>query len=77
MEISRWLWSARHIDMMRLLKFLAIGFAATASLVAEVEPVTLNSKAPDFEVLDKDGKKVKLSDYSGKNVVLTFSRAHW
>ncbi|MDZ4800584.1 MAG: redoxin domain-containing protein [Bryobacteraceae bacterium] len=28
--------------------------------------------APDFEVLDKDGKKVKLADYKGKNVILVF-----
>ena len=30
------------------------------------------TKAPDFELLDKDGKEVKLSDYLGKKVVLYF-----
>jgi thioredoxin-dependent peroxiredoxin len=30
------------------------------------------SKAPDFELLDQDGKKHKLSDYKGKKVVLYF-----
>ncbi|MGV8171125.1 MAG: thioredoxin-dependent thiol peroxidase [Candidatus Woesearchaeota archaeon] len=31
-----------------------------------------DSKAPDFELLDQDGKKHKLSDYKGKKVVLYF-----
>lgn len=30
------------------------------------------SKAPDFTAKDQDGKKVKLSDYKGKRVVLYF-----
>lgn len=28
--------------------------------------------APDFDVNDQDGKKVKLSDYKGKNIALYF-----
>ncbi|MBQ9780211.1 MAG: TlpA family protein disulfide reductase [Clostridia bacterium] len=35
----------------------------------EASPVTY---APDFEVLDKDGKTVKLSDFRGKPVVINF-----
>lgn len=30
------------------------------------------TKAPDFALLDKDGKEVKLSDFLGKKVVLYF-----
>jgi len=30
------------------------------------------SKAPDFELLDQDGKSHKLSDYKGKKIVLYF-----
>ena len=30
------------------------------------------TKAPDFELLDKDGKEVRLSDFLGKKVVLYF-----
>jgi len=30
------------------------------------------SKAPDFSALDQDGNTIKLSDYSGKKVVLYF-----
>ena len=40
--------------------------AASAAAVAE------GKKAPDFELLDQDGKKVKLSKLKGKNVVLYF-----
>jgi len=32
----------------------------------------VNDKAPDFSLLDQDGKQVRLKDYAGKNVVLYF-----
>jgi peroxiredoxin Q/BCP len=32
----------------------------------------INDKAPDFSLLDQDGKKVSLKDFSGKTVVLYF-----
>ena len=32
----------------------------------------INDKAPDFELKDKDGNKVKLSNFKGKNIVLYF-----
>lgn len=31
-----------------------------------------NSKAPDFELKDQNGKLHKLSDYKGKNIILYF-----
>ena len=34
--------------------------------------IEIGMKAPDFTLLDKDGNKVSLSDYSGKKVVLYF-----
>jgi len=34
--------------------------------------IKVGDKAPDFEVNDQDGKKVKLSDFKGKKVVLYF-----
>lgn len=32
----------------------------------------MNEKAPDFELPDANGNKIKLSDYKGKNVVVYF-----
>ena len=32
----------------------------------------ISEMAPDFELLNDEGKHVKLSDYRGKNVVLYF-----
>jgi peroxiredoxin len=35
--------------------------------------VEVGQKAPDFELVDQDGKKIRLSDYRGKaNVILAF-----
>ncbi len=31
-----------------------------------------NDKAPDFALLDQDGRKVSLQDFRGKTVVLYF-----
>jgi peroxiredoxin Q/BCP len=35
-------------------------------------PVEEGKKAPAFTLVDADGKKVKLADYAGKNVILYF-----
>ncbi len=34
--------------------------------------IEVGKKAPDFTLLNQDGKKVKLSEFSGENVVLYF-----
>jgi len=37
--------------------------------------VSINSKAPDFELQDYKGNTVRLSDFKGKsNVILIFNR---
>jgi peroxiredoxin len=36
--------------------------------------VTLNTQAPDFELLDYHGKCVRLSDFRGRNVLIVFNR---
>jgi peroxiredoxin len=40
--------------------------------MAEVKPVSIGQKAPDFIIGGLDGKPVKLSDYKGKYVMLDF-----
>ena len=44
----------------------------TTSADSESEPQNEAHQAPDFEVLDSEGKRVRLSDYKGKPVVLNF-----
>lgn len=44
----------------------------------EAAEIAVGKKAPDFEVMNIEGKSVKLSDWAGKkNLVVVFSRAHW
>ena len=40
--------------------------------MAEIKPISVGHKAPDFTVGGIDGKPVKLSDYKGKYVMLDF-----
>lgn len=37
-----------------------------------VEPLAVGTKAPDFESVDQDGKRIKLSDFDGKIRVVYF-----
>ena len=34
--------------------------------------MVVNAKAPEFSLLDENGKSVSLTDYRGKNVVVYF-----
>lgn len=44
----------------------------------DLERVKIGDKAPDFTLVNMDGKKITLSSYRGKkNVVLVFYRGHW
>ncbi len=36
--------------------------------------VSINNPAPDFELADYTGKRVRLSDFRGRNVLLVFNR---
>ena len=48
---------------------------------ADTQSSTLNvkvgDKAPDFTLESADGKTVKLSDFSGHNVLIDFYRGYW
>lgn len=43
-----------------------------ATHIAQLKPLSIGQKAPDFESLTPEGKKVKLSDFKGKYVLLDF-----
>lgn len=46
--------------------------AVTASFLFELDHLQIGQVAPDFEVVDENGVKFKLSDYRGKVVVIDF-----
>jgi peroxiredoxin len=50
---------------------LAAGCASTAGMVAR-EPTVVGAPASDFTLRDLDGRQVRLSDYTGKVVLLDF-----
>lgn len=43
-----------------------------ANHMAELKPISIGQKAPDFESLSSTGRKIKLSDFKGKYVLLDF-----
>lgn len=66
---SRWLGAA-----------VAVGFLAAAPASAVeldiFEPATVGAVAPDFTLADTGGKSVRLSDFAGKAILLTFWSCH-
>ena len=56
---------------------------ATSDVAVDDSPLQIGDLAPDFELKGIEGKTTKLSDFrrseskEGKNVLVTFVRAHW
>ena len=52
---------------------LALGYVIFSNLSKDkVEVIKVASKAPDFELVDLNGEKHRLSEYKGQGVVLNF-----
>jgi peroxiredoxin len=52
--------------------FAKLKTKALGSLKDEIKAKLITEKAPDFTLLDTDGKEISLSDYNGKIVILDF-----
>jgi len=60
--------------MRLLLKTAAAALLSTSLLTAAPETVEIGKKAPDFTAVNQTGEEVKLSSYTGKNVILVVVR---
>jgi cytochrome oxidase Cu insertion factor (SCO1/SenC/PrrC family) len=50
---------------------------AAALTVSAAEPPRVGQQAPDFTLVDQNGKRVSLSAARGHKVVLVFYRGYW
>ena len=69
-------WS---IPMRTISTMLFVALAFSASFAGAADKLAVGAKAPDFEVTNAEGKKIKLSERlkKDKTVVVMFSRAKW
>jgi hypothetical protein len=63
--------------MAAALSITAFTERATAKEVRSELRIRVGDKAPEFTLNASDGKRVKLSDYAGRIVLLDFYRAYW
>jgi hypothetical protein len=59
------------------LSITAFGERAVAKEVRSELRIRVGDKAPEFTLTASDGKRVRLSDYAGRIVLLDFYRAYW
>lgn len=79
--------SRKHLVTRSLIFVVACALAAIPTLFTpssaaaqdEILPlkIKVGEKAPDFALPSADGKTVRLSDYSGHNVLIDFYRGYW
>ncbi len=58
---------------MTVIGMSAVSRAADSSTLR----IKIGGKAPNFELAAPDGKRVKLSDFAGHNVLIDFYRGYW
>lgn len=70
--------------MTKIIHVLTFLFVVSAFSITELkadnpkQALKVGDLAPNFELLNQEGKKVSLKEFRGKkSVVLAFSRAHW
>lgn len=56
--------------------FLAVSSARAQDKIAPLK-VHVGEPAPNFTLTAADGKRVRLSDYRGRNVLIDFYRGYW
>ncbi len=57
--------------------FLWYVFVDSYQLPGVSDRVLVGDRAPEFQLLDEEGRQVRLSDFQGKKVILVFYRGHW
>lgn len=66
--------------MTRILRTIALAVATALLLLSAVpkpKPPAAGKPAPDFTLVDQNGKRVALSALRGRKVVLVFYRGFW
>ena len=64
------------MNPLRLLGALALGVALIAA-APKAAPPAVGQLAPDFTLVDQNGKQVSLSAARGHKAVLVFYRGYW
>ena len=67
--------------MLRVLRttavLAAIASASIAATTGHVAPPAVGAPAPDFKLVDQNGRAETLSAARGKKIVLVFYRGYW
>ena len=56
---------------------IAAAITASATTIAKPQPPALGQQAPDFTLIDQNGKRVRLSAAHGEKAVVVFYRGYW
>jgi peroxiredoxin len=62
---------------MKRFPFFAVLVLALVAAAPKVSPPAVGSQAPDFTLLDQNGKQVSLAKARGHKAVIVFYRGYW